>query len=183
LYYREDSEQVDVCYRPMDKIRPEEQKLFRADINQTYGFLLPDRIVLTDREAAEKLIFEIIAAMEHPGALAFLTAKGLFIQLLSLVLSDAFGENSRVPDSGSTGADRVWTAMISIRSPAGSASTRRAMGSRAASAVGRRGPAVWSAIVHVTGGTSAQAGRALLAGSSAWAIGARRLRRKEGKKW
>lgn len=116
LFYRPDSELVNICYRPLERIKPEETGLFREQAG-TAGLLpLPERIRLQDRGEVERLLFAIIREQERSDEYAGLSGKAYFIQLLVHLLKEAHGRLDNLPASMSPlGREKINTVGEYIR--------------------------------------------------------------------
>jgi AraC-like DNA-binding protein len=86
LFYTNDSEEVKVCYRLVNKLKEEELQYIRKDNVQASGFHFPERLIVRDRDTVEKLMFSLIKEHESPDDFTFLRSKAIFLQLLVHIL-------------------------------------------------------------------------------------------------
>lgn len=115
LYRLEDSEEVKVCYRPMEKIKAEEVKYFRKDVNTGAMVIFPDRVILKNRNAAERLFFQLIREMEQPDGYSPLKSKAIFIELLILILREIYGSDGDGDEFSPLNSEKINTVREYIR--------------------------------------------------------------------
>jgi len=84
FYYQSDSPKVKVSYQSFDQMTTEEKLWFRKDIIKN----IPNHLKLNNPLTVEKIIFDIIHAMERKLPFYETISKGLFIQLWVQILRE-----------------------------------------------------------------------------------------------
>ncbi|MFB9275538.1 helix-turn-helix domain-containing protein [Cohnella cellulosilytica] len=88
LYYRDDSPEVPVSFKPYERLSEQEKRWLRPDDLRDFHPPLPSHIRLNKPEAIEKLMQDIIFEFDRKFPYYETTAKGLFIQLWVLLLRE-----------------------------------------------------------------------------------------------
>ncbi|RED64344.1 MULTISPECIES: AraC family transcriptional regulator [Cohnella] len=107
LYYRGDSPDVKVSYRPYSLLTESERGWIREDVIADMEDPLPNHIRLNKPAAIEQLIQEIIFEFERKFPYYETTAKGLFIQLWVLLLREIHWRRNTHLQSNWEQLDRV----------------------------------------------------------------------------
>ena len=103
LFYRDDSPEVKVCFRPLHELTEHEKRWFRPDVCSALPFQLPNHIRLRNPLTIEKMIFDIIREMEQKLPYYETNAKGLFVQLWVHLLRELYWmENSHITSNWET---------------------------------------------------------------------------------
>ncbi len=82
LDYRKESPEVNVSFRPLDKIRQEEYPLFAPDNINCFCPKLPDYIHFSEPSGFEKRLYRVIGEFQNKVPFYRLAAKGQMINLL-----------------------------------------------------------------------------------------------------
>ena len=88
LFYRPDSPNVKISFRPMEQISARELNWFREPVDQSSGLWLPDKIILRNTAVFEKMLFGIIDEFRRKLPYYELNIKGLFINLWTYLLRE-----------------------------------------------------------------------------------------------
>lgn len=96
LNYKPESSRIDVSFRPLSQIRPEEFRYFEPDVIDSFCSPLPDRITLSDYSLFESRLFAIIREFDIKLAHYQIAAKGLLTELLVQLARDLRRQESAV---------------------------------------------------------------------------------------
>ena len=86
FFYRPDSPEVTVSFKPLDKMTPQEMKLFREDILEEFLLSFPHYIHLDNPSNFENILFQIIDAYNQKQPFYEMITKGLLLQLWAMIL-------------------------------------------------------------------------------------------------
>ena len=88
FFYRQDSPDVKISFRPLEDISEQEAKWFREPINKGSELWLPDKINLQNTLVFEKMLFGIIDEFGRKLPYYEFTAKGMFINLWAYLMRE-----------------------------------------------------------------------------------------------
>lgn len=86
LFYREDSPDVKVSFKPIANMDENELELFREDVTLDPDMNLPNKINVRDTGFFENLLFDIIGEYQAKAPFYELNMKGLFLKLWTYLL-------------------------------------------------------------------------------------------------
>lgn len=86
LIYQTDSPQVPISFKSYESMTPRERQMIRRDIVPEFGVDLPDKLVISDMDNFEQLLFDVIYEYENQMPFSDLNAQGTFLLLWSFIL-------------------------------------------------------------------------------------------------
>jgi AraC-like DNA-binding protein len=88
LFYRQDSPDVKVSFKPLEQMSDIEIKWFREDITNDPNINRPNKICLKNTKLFEEMLFQIIKEFEMKLPYYEINVKGLFINLWTFLLRE-----------------------------------------------------------------------------------------------
>lgn len=88
LFYRADSPEVKVSFKPIEAMTPGERAWFREDVVSGPPFAMPTQIPLRNPLPFETMLFHLIKEFQAKTPYSDIAAKGLFIQLWVYLLRE-----------------------------------------------------------------------------------------------
>lgn len=94
LFYKEDSEEVKLSFRPLEKILYSEMKYFRDDVTSGPDLHIPNHIKLQEPILVKNMFYDIIREEASKEPYHQLNSKGLFMQLWHHILKEVYMQNN-----------------------------------------------------------------------------------------
>lgn len=107
LFYRSDSPDVKISFRPLEQISDSEMNYFREDVTSEGSMQLPNKIVLNNVRYFEEMLFEIIEEYRKKKPFYEMNLKGLFIRLWTYILRKNYWNSNPVILSNLEELDKI----------------------------------------------------------------------------